>query len=103
MKILEKTKKIQLKPVFQSESLDGIEEKILNYFSNGGTIEGIGEDLGNSLMLSLEQTCEQNGIDLATLLEHMYGKATDKVDFDAVRQQMIEKFKSQDFDTDELK
>lgn len=83
---------IQLKPIFQSESLDGIEEKILNYFSNGGTIEGIGEDLGNSLMQSLEQACEQNGIDPATLLEHMYGKATDKIDTNAVREQMIGKF-----------
>lgn len=69
--------KIQIDPVFSSmESLEGVKDKLIEYFSNGGNFVGLREAFGDTILNDLEQACKDLNINYYDLLDFLYGDAT---------------------------
>lgn len=71
--------KFVIEPIFNEEGLDGLQQKIIDYFINGGTmdVQALERKFGTSLIEALRVSCENAGIEFNELLENLYNQGND--------------------------
>lgn len=69
--------KLFIEPVFQENSLDGLQQQLVDYFINGGSLDTdtLEEQFGTAIITSLRNACEKAGMDFNGLLEDLYQQA----------------------------
>lgn len=68
-----------IEPIFREESLEGLQQQLVDYFINGGSldIDALEEQFGTALITSLRNACEKAGMDFDGLLEDLYQQASE--------------------------
>lgn len=69
--------KLYIEPIFQTESLNGLQQQLVDYFMNGGSLDtdALKEKFGTALIDALSASCDEAGIELSYLLEELYNQA----------------------------
>ena len=76
---------IQINPVFDSDpQLNGLKDKIIEFFSSGKTIDDLSNGFENSLIEALKKACENLDVDYDSLIDFLYGEGTNNYDKDNV-------------------
>lgn len=78
--------------MFTDDQMQDVKDQIINYFTNGGTIEGVSEAIGDSLYQSFSDACNKLGIPISEMLNNMYAEATDNLDPVWLQNKMLESF-----------
>lgn len=73
--------KFIIEPIFDTEKFNGLQEKLTQYFSKGGSldIDALKEKFGDDIITALQQACELAGIDFSQMLKTMSTNATNKL------------------------
>ena len=63
--------KFVIEPILDTDAFKGIQDQLLDYFSNGGSksISALKETFGTDIIQSLEDRCEKAGIDFNQMIE----------------------------------
>lgn len=66
-----------IEPVFNTEQLDGLNEKIIEYFENDGVIDvkALEQKFGTEIINALKAACETAGIEFPELLNDLFNQA----------------------------
>lgn len=78
--------------MFTDDQMQDVKDQIINYFTNGGTIEGVSEAIGDSLYQSFSDACNKLGIPISEMLNNMYAEATDNLDPVWLQNKMLQSF-----------
>ena len=78
--------------MFTDDQMQDVKNQIINYFTNGGTIEGVSEAIGDSLYQSFSDACNKLGIPISEMLNNMYAEATDNLDPVWLQNKMLQSF-----------
>lgn len=73
--------KFIIEPIFDTEKFNGLQEKLIQYFSKGGSldIDALKEKFGDDIITALQQACELAGINFSQMLKTMSTNATNKL------------------------
>ena len=73
--------KFVIEPIFQTEELSGLEDKLLTYFSTQGSLDTtqLSKVFGANIITALRNACEQAGIDFDEMIQNLYDNATNKL------------------------
>ncbi|MDE7366693.1 MAG: hypothetical protein K2N24_05000, partial [Lachnospiraceae bacterium] len=68
-----------IEPIFREESLEGLQQQLIDYFINGGALDtaALEERFGTAVITSLRNACEKAGIDFNEMLEDLYQQASE--------------------------
>ncbi|MCH5265809.1 MAG: phage tail tape measure protein [Lachnospiraceae bacterium] len=74
--------KFIIEPILEENNLKGLQDKLLNYFLNGGKtdLSSLESKFGSDIITSLRNACENSGIDFNTMIEDIYENSQDKID-----------------------
>ena len=73
--------KFVIEPIFDTEELNGLEDKLLAYFSTQGSLDTtqLSKVFGANIITALRKACEQAGIDFDEMIQNLYDNATNKL------------------------
>lgn len=75
----------KIQPVFEKGKLKDYKDQILQYFSDGGTIDGLADKFGDDIMQAIRQACDKNGVAFSDVINSLYAEATDNLSADALK------------------
>ena len=75
----------KIQPVFEKGKLKDAKDQILQYFSDGGTIDGLADKFGDDIMQAIRQACDKNGVAFSDVINYLYAEATDNLSADALK------------------
>ena len=78
----------KIQPVFEKGKLKDAKDQILQYFSDGGTIDGLADKFGDDIMQAIRQACDKNGVAFSDVINSLYAEATDNLSADALKKKL---------------
>lgn len=78
----------KIQPVFEKGKLKDVKDQILQYFSDGGTIDGLADKFGDDIMQAIRQACDKNGVAFSDVINSLYAEATDNLSADALKKKL---------------
>lgn len=75
--------KFVIEPIFSDESLDGVQEEIISYFINGGSLDTdeLEAKFGSDIINALRNACAKAGIEFNYLLNELYTQSEGVLNF----------------------
>ena len=78
----------KIQPVFEKGKLKDAKDQILQYFSDGGTIDGLADKFGDDIMQAIRQACDKNGVAFSDVINYLYAEATDNLSANALKKKL---------------
>ena len=78
----------KIQPVFEKGKLKDAKDQILQYFSDGGTIDGLADKFGDDIMQAIRQACDKNGVAFSDVINSLYAEATDNLSADTLKKKL---------------
>ena len=78
----------KIQPIFEKGKLKDAKDQILQYFSDGGTIDGLADKFGDDIMQAIRQACDKNGVAFSDVINSLYAEATDNLSADALKKKL---------------